>query len=166
MVFRLTPRAAFGALVLLVCACGGGDPRARAAQDVHRFLTAVAADDEAAFETLIDRARVRADLARQVRAVGQALGVEVEGGPSDFALDRMISPATLRMVEAADGLGEPPEPAQLAERLKRLDDHSVCLPASSRPETCLLTFRRQGAGPFRLSGMNGAALGQTLVPAL
>ena len=166
MVLRLFPRAALGALVLLISACGVSDPRGKAAGDIGRFLDAVAADDQAAFERLVDRPSVRADLKRQAAEVARAEALEVDGGASDFAMDRMISPATLRLIASADGLAATPDAATLKAGLKRLDDHSVCLPVSVEPETCLLTFRRQGDGPFRLSGMQASALGQTLIPTL
>lgn len=149
------PRAALGALLLLLCACGGGS-RTTAAEDVNRFLTAVAQDDRTAFETLVDRPAVRDDLRGQIVSVARAEGVEVEGGPSDFALDRMIAPATLRLVEAAEGRVEPPTAEALAGQLKTLDAHSVCLTAKSQADRCLLTFRRTKKNPFRLVAMQMA----------
>jgi hypothetical protein len=149
------PRAAIGALLLLLAACGG-DPRAKATEDVGRFLKAVAEDDRATFDTLVDRPAVRADLRRQIASVARAEGVEIEGGPSDFALDRMVAPATLRLVEAGEGRVEPPAAKTLAATLKVLDGHSVCLPASDQPDRCLLTFRRTKKSPFRLTAMQAA----------
>jgi hypothetical protein len=153
------PRAAFGALLLFVLAACGGDPRKPASEDVRRFLTAVADDDRATFETLIDRPAVRADLRRQIAAVGRAEGVEIEGGASDFALDRMIAPATLRLVEAAEGRVQAPDATALALTLKTLDDHTVCLPAQDQTGRCLLTFRRAGGKLFRLVAMQAAETG-------
>lgn len=154
MAFPIFSRAAFGALLLLLAGCGG--PRPTASEDVHRFLTAVAEDDRKAFETLVDRPALRADLRRQIVSVARTEGVEVEGGPSDFALDRMIAPATLRLVEAAEGRVEPPAANILAGQLKTLDGNSVCLTAKDRADQCLLTFRRTKKSPFRLVAMQMA----------
>ncbi|WP_176695853.1 hypothetical protein [Phenylobacterium immobile] len=149
------PRAMLGALLLMTAACNG-DPRSTASEDVHRFLTAVAADDRPGFEALVDRPAVRGDLRRQIISVAKAEGVEIEGGPSDFALDRMVAPATLRLVEAAEGRVEPPDAKTLAGLLKTLDDGSVCLPAAGQADRCVLTFRSDGKSPFRLVAMRAA----------
>lgn len=154
MAFPIFPRAALGALMLLLAGCGG--PASTAAEDVNRFLTAVSQDDRKAFEALVDRPAVRENLRRQIVSVARTEGVEVEGGPSDFALDRMIAPATLRLVEAAEGRVEPPAPDILAGQLKTLDSHTVCLTAKDKADQCLLTFRRTKKSPFRLVAMQMA----------
>lgn len=146
------------ALVLLA-ACSKQPPK-DAAGDVHGFLAATARGDAAGFEAGLDRAAVRADLRRQLVAVAQANGVEVDGGPSDPALDRMIVPEAVRQV-AAEGGGPALETATAAEltpRLKKLPGDKVCLHDSTAEQACLLTFARQKAvkarpAAWRLVGM-------------
>jgi hypothetical protein len=146
------------ALVLLT-ACSK-DPPKEAAGSVQGFLTAAANGDAAGFEAAVDRPAVRADLRRQLVAVAQAAGVEVDGGPSDPALDRMIVPEAVRQVEAAAG-GPAPEAAtaaELAPFLKKLSGDRVCLHDDTAEQACLLTFARQKAAKgrpaaWRLVGM-------------
>ncbi|WP_293683053.1 hypothetical protein [uncultured Phenylobacterium sp.] len=74
-----------------LAACGRTPPRG-AAESASRLLAAAYKGDRVAFEALIDRAAVRADVRRQVAELAQGSALDVDGGPSEFALDRMISP--------------------------------------------------------------------------
>lgn len=137
------------ALVLLA-ACSKQPPK-DAAGAVQGFLAATARGDTAGFEAAVDRPALRDDLRRQLVAVAQANGVEVDGGPADAALDRMIVPDAVRQVAAAGG-GPAPETATAAELtplLKKLRGDRVCLHDVSAQQACLLTFARQKAAKAR-----------------
>jgi len=147
--------AAFS-VVLAGC---GLDVRADASTGVERFLSAVQAGDRIGFEARIDRPSLREDLRRQLIEVGRANGLEVDGGPSDAALDRMIGPDAFQLVEAHTGqaLPEAPNAAQVALLLKPLAGRRVCLHDISAEELCLLTFAKVH-DRWRLVGMQAMDL--------
>lgn len=156
--FRTCLTAALAALSLGLVACSA-NIRADAAKDVERFLVAAQTHDRAAFEAAIDRPAVRQDLRRQLLAVAKADALEVEGGPSDFALDRMIAPEAFQLVQAETGHALPttPSAAQLAVMMRVVDKRHVCLEAPAAPDRCLLTFAR-GKDRWRLVGMRATDL--------
>lgn len=138
--------------LILAAACLGGcniGVRADAAKGVAKFLSAARTGDRPAFEAAIDRPRLREDLRGQLIAVAREQGLEVEGGPSDFALDRMISPEAFRLLQADLG---PIPPKALAAAIKVVDRRHVCLPEAPQSDTCLLTFAKEKAD-WRLVGM-------------
>lgn len=140
---------------LALAACGDRAPKG-AAESASRLLTAAVYEDEAAFEAEIDRPAVREDIRRQVSALARDETLEVDGGPSDFALDRMISPVAIRVVSPeGEALATPPTAEQLAPMLKSVGDDQVCLRGESHE--CLLTFARE-AGAWRLVGMKAMDL--------
>jgi hypothetical protein len=138
---------ALAALGAAAAACGvkpGQDP----ANAVQGFLAAVQRDDRTAFETHLDRAAVRRDMRAQIIDLGRAAGIEVDGGPSEFTLNRMIAPSNIRLVQAADGQ---PLPAALALEqvrplVRKLDGQHVCLHDLTPNQACVLTFEKQEAG--------------------
>ena len=137
-------------LALPLSACGGSAPKG-AAETASRLLAAAMMNDRVAFEAEIDRAALRDDMRRQVVAMARTKALDVEGGPSEFALDRMISPDAIRLVDGAgERLSEPPKPEEVRDMLKPLDDDRVCL--RQRGSECLLTFGKSKAG-WRLVGM-------------
>jgi hypothetical protein len=152
---------ALSALALLVSGCGSR-PRADASHAVAAFLQAVHSDDRAAFEAAVDRPALRANLHEQLVSLGRDKAIDVDGGPSEFALDRMISPRAFRLVEAQSGRALPtaPTPAEVAPLVKARDRDHVCLgdPHDSR---CLLTFARR-KGVWRLVAMPATDLTITL----
>jgi len=143
------------ALSALTLALSGCDlpVRARASRAIEGFLKAVHDDDRAAFEAAIDRAALRSDLRDQLIDMGRAKGIDVDGGPSDFALDRMISPRAFRLVEARSGqaLSRAPSAAEIAILMQVRDRNHVCL-GDPRQKRCLLSFARR-KGVWRLVGM-------------
>jgi hypothetical protein len=148
------------ALATLAVALGSCDVgvRADASKAIERFLTAVHNDDRKAFEAGIDRAALRADLRDQLTDLARAKGVMVEGGPSEFALDRMITPAAFRLVEAQTGqaLHVAPNAAAIALMMQVRDRTHVCVGDTGKPR-CALTFaKREGA--WRLVGMQATDL--------
>jgi hypothetical protein len=155
------------ALTALAVTLGGCDigVRADASKAIERFLTAVHNDDRAAFEAGIDRHALRADLRDQLTDLARAKGVVVEGGPSEFALDRMISPAVFHLVAAKTGEALPtaPSAAEIALIMKVRDKAHVCVGDPSKPR-CLLSFAKRG-GVWRLVGMQATGLRIEVPPA-
>jgi hypothetical protein len=148
---------ALTALAVTSGACDIG-VRADASKAIAHFLTAVHNDDRAAFEAGIDREALRADLRDQLTDLARARGVMVEGGPSEFALDRMISPAAFRLVEAKTGQALPvaPSAAEIGLIMKVRDKAHVCVGDPEKPR-CLLSFAKRG-GVWRLVGMQATDL--------
>ena len=133
-----------------LAACGGGAPSG-AAESASRLLAAAVYEDRVGFEAEIDRPAVREDIRRQVNALARDAVLEVDGGPSDFALDRMISPEAIRLVDpSGEALVTPPTVEQVAPMMKPAGEGRVCLHGESRE--CLLTFAKDAEG-WRLVGM-------------
>jgi hypothetical protein len=154
---RLGFVAAVALLASPLAACNGGP--GSPAEAAQRLLAAAAKDDRAAFEAVIDREAVRDDLRRQMVEVGQQAGVEVDGGPSDFALDRMISPEAVKLVHAGshEPVSAPPSPDQVAGLIKPLGAKRACVRDVEDEDRCLLTFAKAKTG-WRLVGMQAMDL--------
>ncbi|ODT88242.1 hypothetical protein [Phenylobacterium sp. SCN 70-31] len=150
------------ATVLLVAAvglngCGAAAPRG-AIESASRLLAAALNGDRAAFEAQIDRAAVREDVRRQMAAVAKATVLDVDGGPSEFALDRMISPEKVRVVDRLGAaVTSAPTPQQVAPLMRRVDESRACLKDSTADGDCLLTFAK-GRDHWRLVGMRAMDL--------
>lgn len=138
--------------------CGGAAPKG-AAESAGRLLAAAVHGDRVAFEAEIDRAAVRDDVRRQVADMARPIALDVEGGPSEFALDRMIGPDALRLVRADTGevLTQAPTAGQVARLMKGLDSRHACLRDAAVPDRCLLTFAKI-KGDWRLVGMQATDL--------
>ncbi|HET6971820.1 MAG TPA: hypothetical protein VFH92_11885 [Phenylobacterium sp.] len=143
---------------LVLCSCAGAGKSAQdgAAQSASRLLTAAVKNDRVAFEAEIDRRAVREDVRRQVAEVARGSALDVDGGPSEFALDRMISPDAIKLVRAGTGeaLNAAPTPAQVAPLIRTVDRHHACLAETG---VCLLTFAK-AHGAWRLVGMKAMGL--------
>lgn len=139
--------------------CGGRSGSGGAAQNASRLLAAAAADDRVAFEAEIDRSAVREDLRRQMVALGRDNNMQVDGGPSDLALDRMIGPDSVRLVTAGAGqaVREAPSAEQLAGMLKMVGKKRACLEDPAVKDRCLMTFA-SAKGRWRLVGMQAVDL--------
>jgi len=147
--------AALTALVMTAQGCAER-PEADAGSAVQALLAAAQAGDAKAFDAYVDRPALRADLREQMIGVAHANGLDV-GGPSDFALDRMIGPQAFKLVQAGAPLAGAPSAAQVAALLKTLDKTRVCLHDLTPQQKCLLTFAREAPG-WRLVGMPAADL--------
>lgn len=152
--FRKLRVATVVALVMAAQGCGRKPEDRVETNAVHALLTSSLAHDAKTFEAVLDRAAVRADLRRQLMQVAEANGLAVEGGPSDAALDRMITPHAFQLVEAASGapLHAPPSKAQTAALIKPAGKDRVCVHDQSDRQACLLTFAKAKDG-WRLVGM-------------
>lgn len=161
--FRRGVLVAASAFLLTLTGCGL-DVRADAAQGVARFLDAVRRDDRAAFEAAIDRPALRSDLRDQLADLGRAKGIDIDGGPSEFALDRMITPEAFRLVSARTGQPLPiaPTAAQVALLMTVKDKGHVCL-GDAAGQRCALAFAKVG-GTWRLIGMRATELKVVALP--
>lgn len=139
--------AALALAMISVAALAAGQGSGRdAAPAVTGLLSAAAASDTARFEAAIDRPALRADLRRQLMAVARDNALEVDGGPSDAVLDRMIGPEIVRLAAAEAG--------PVAEHLKKTGKTQVCLTGEGAQPPCLLTFAKaKGARAWLLVGM-------------
>ena len=155
---------AAGLLIALALVSCSLDVRADASKGVARFLDAVRTGDRAAFEASIDRPALRADLRDQLAELGRANGLDVEGGASEFALDRMITPEAFRLVEAQTGQALPvaPTAAQVALLMHVQDRKHVCLGEAVQGH-CLLAFAKR-RGSWRLVGMRATELKVVALP--
>jgi hypothetical protein len=159
MLRRLIVTSALGGIAAFgLSACGGSTPSG-AAEAASRLLAAVYRGDRVAFEAEIDRAAVREDVRRQVTLMAKGATLDVDGGPSEFALDRMISPAAFRLVKAGSGeaLRAPPTPQQIAKLMRTVDARHACLRDAAAPANCLLTFAKEKK-QWRLVGMKAMGL--------
>jgi hypothetical protein len=140
------------AVVMTMQACGrkSAPEGAEAAQSL---LTAIWAGDARAFEASLDRPAIRADLRQQLTGLARANALDVQGGASDAALDRMIGTAAIRLVQSGTGapLTAAPSLAQAAALMKPLGKNRACLHGQA-PDQCLLIFARQN-GEWKLVGM-------------
>lgn len=147
---------------LSLSACNGAAPKG-AAETASRLLTAAYNNDRIAFEAEIDRAAVRDDVRRQVSEMARSKALDVDGGPSEFALDRMISPDAVRIVDKQGArLTAAPTTQQIAPLMKVVDDRHVCVRDAESPQNCLLTFAKgkgaEAKGHWRLVGMRALDL--------
>jgi hypothetical protein len=162
--FRIAPRVAFAALALALSACGPS-PKAGAAKDIARFLDAVVRDDHTVFLAGVDRPEVQGDLRAQVTELARTKGVVVDGGPSEFAIDRMISPDAFHLFDAKTGqpLTVAPTVAQVADMLKVRSATRVCLDDATT-KSCRITFAKRGDA-WLLVGMPATNLRIAVPPA-
>ncbi|WP_293907710.1 hypothetical protein [Phenylobacterium sp.] len=153
--YRAPAILVFAALGL--SACGGSAPQS-ATESASRLLAAAVKGDRVAFEAQIDRTAVREDVRRQVAEMGRATLLDVDGGASEFALDRMISPAAFRVVRAGSGeaLRTAPTPGQVARLMTQVDGRHACL-KDVKAGPCLLTFAK-AKDRWRLVGMKATDL--------
>jgi hypothetical protein len=146
------PLAVLSVLALALGACSGGE-KTEASKDVARFLDAVRRGDRQAFDAGVNRPEVRSDLREQVKELARLKGVEVDGGPSEFAMDRMIAPEAFHMVDARTGQppAAGPTPAQVEAMLKVRNATRVCLDDATT-HACRITFAKRDGG-WKLVGM-------------
>ena len=148
---RKGPVVALLALACLLSACGGG-VRAKGSAAISAFLATVQHDDRQGFEAALDRPALRSDLREQLTELGKTRGVDV-GGPSEFALDRMITPQDVGLTaqRVAPGWPATPTAAQIVPHMKALDSRHVCLEEAAT-RRCLLSFAKRD-DRWRLVGM-------------
>jgi len=148
---------------LTLCACATVQ-KLDAAGDVHALLISIRDNDQATFESLIDRpslqqeiqSRLVAEATRKdprIAAIASLLGPSV----AQLAGDTLLQPSVFRAV--AEYYGYTPEtkiPGQIgiSTALKQLPDGRVCA-GKDKDGHCLLTFTRAQDGRWKLSGFDG-----------
>ena len=144
--------AGFCGLAVLLSACGGG-MRTKGSAAIASFLAVAQGGDRRALEPLLDRTALRADLTAQISDLAKRHAVDVGEGPSEFAVDRMITPQAVRLTAARVAPGWPAHPtaAQIVPHMKAKDSRHVCLEEAAT-KRCLLTFAQKD-GAWRLTGM-------------
>jgi hypothetical protein len=160
MVGRMTGKLSVAcavALAVMLSGCGwgaGGD----AARGIAGFLAAAHRGDQTAFEAGLDRRALRSDLHDQIAELGRGQALDVDGGPSEFMLDRRITPKAVLQAEAHTGYtaAAAPTAAQVKPLLRVHDGRHACLSAPG-PEHCVLSFTRE-KGAWRLTAMLAADL--------
>jgi hypothetical protein len=140
----------FSVLALVLTGCGR-NPRADAAQGIVKVLAAVQHDDRPAIEAGIDRPALRENLRDQLADLGRAHGIDVGGGASEFALDRMITAQAIQRAQAHAGLPPTPTIAQVGPLLRVADRTHVCVVPAGQ-SACSLSFAKHD-GAWRLVGM-------------
>jgi hypothetical protein len=162
--FRLTPLVALSALALVLSACGPS-PKVGASKDIARFLDAVVRDDHKVFLAGVDRPEVQGDLRAQVTELARLKAVDVDGGPSEFAIDRMISPDAFHLLDARTGqpLTVAPTLGQVQAMLKVRNATRVCLDDATT-KSCRITFAKRGDA-WLLVGMPATNLRIAVPPA-
>ena len=158
------PVVALSALALVLSACGPG-AKTEASKDVARFLDAVRRGDRQTFADGLNRPEVRSDLRAQITELARLKTVEVDGGPSEFAIDRMIAPEAFHLVDARTGqpLVSGPTVAQVSRMLKVRNSTRVCLDDATT-HSCRITFAKR-EGSWKLVGMPATDLRIEVPPA-
>jgi hypothetical protein len=151
------PAVAATALFLVLGGCSLG-VRADAAKSIAHFLDAARRGDRPTFEAALDRPALRADLHDQITDIGRGKQLEIDGGPSEFTLDRRVTPRSVQLAAARAGLDPAvaPTPAGVAARLRVRGRAHACLGPPGQ-DRCVLTFSKR-AGAWRLAGMQAADL--------
>jgi hypothetical protein len=137
--------------------CGLGE-RGDASRAIARFLAAADKGDRTAFEAGVDRKALRADLADQMADLGRNHGLDIGEPPTEFVLDRLISPLAVQQAATRTAPNWPARPTaqQIVPRMKVRDITHVCLEEQGSKK-CLLTFTKAD-GAWRLTAMPAGAL--------
>ena len=154
------------AVVGVLSSCAAAD-RYGAAGDVHALLLAIRDDDQATFESHIDRraidARLQEEMVRRARTAHLSPGLTLLGAWFSgffffFFGDVLVQPEVFRDVAAYYGYGANtpiPNRMSLAAALTGRPDGRVCATAR-RNGPCLLTFANE-RGVWRLVDFDAAA---------
>jgi hypothetical protein len=156
--------SASAALALAGC---GLDIRYDAAEDVHAFMVAARDGDDTAFERHVDREALRADIRRKLEEKGgpeaQRLSRMLSRRGGEDALDRMITPDSFRIVVQGAGASRIPSRVEIAAGLRMIDPDTVCLRDGRAPNSCAMTFQKQGDA-WRLVSLQPGEVQVTTMP--
>ena len=153
--------AAAVALSLALAACERPQERYDAAQDIHAFLAAAKAGDEATFDRHVDREALKTQLRGEVdELLAQQPGIPAAA--RGRVLDQLVDGFGPEMFQVAiQGAGplanRTPSAAELAAVLRAISETRVCLPSAPGAEGCAATFENQG-GTWRLVAVDTGAL--------
>jgi hypothetical protein len=153
--------AAF-ALTLSACATVQKLP---AAGDVHALLISIRDDDEATFDSLVDRKALKKEIQRRMMAEVERRGdarvsaVAALLGPSlaDVAGESLVRPQVFRAVAEYYGYKPAtkiPNVLVISQALRQLPDGRICA-ISKKDGPCLLDFTKAEDGHWKLSGFEG-----------
>jgi hypothetical protein len=155
-------RLLIAAVALSLAACATVQ-KLDAAGDVHALLISIRDDDQATFDSLVDRRALKRELRdRMVQSAGQdeklgSLAAILAPGLAELAGEALIQPDVFRSV--ADYYGYSPDtkipgPIAISQRLKELPDGRVCA-VKKKDGPCLLIFTHAPDGRWKLSGFEG-----------
>lgn len=148
-------------LALSVAACASVK-RLDAANDVHALLLSIRDNDQAAFDSHVDREALKKELqARIDLEIGKderLKGIAALLGPQivQFAGDTLVQPRTFKFVAEQYGYTPAtkiPGPVAIAGALKEMPDGRVCA-TRKKDGPCVLIFTKQ-EGVWKLTGFEG-----------
>jgi DUF2939 family protein len=155
-------RLLIAAVALSLSACATVQ-KLDAASDVHALLISIRDDDEATFDTLVDRRALKREI--QARLIQRAprddtvagIAAILAPGLAEIAGEALIQPDVFRSV--ADYYGYTPDtkipgPIAISQQLKQLPDGRVCA-VTKKDGPCLLIFTHAPDGRWKLSGFAG-----------
>ena len=158
----ITAASAIGVLSLSACATVQKLP---AAGDVHALLISIRDEDEATFDSLVDRKALKREIQGRLMAqVGQrkdervsAVAALLAPALADLAGDTIVQPKVFRAV--ADYYGykpatKIPNVLVISQALRQLPDGRICAVAR-KDGPCLLDFTKAQDGHWKLSGFEG-----------
>ena len=136
-----------------------------AAGDVHALLISIRDEDEATFDSLVDRRALDRELSARLMAEADRRGdsrvsaVAALLGPSIARLagDALIRPQVFKAVAEHYGYTPAtriPNPLVITQALRQLPDGRICAVAR-KDGPCLLNFTKAQDGHWKLSGFEG-----------
>ena len=150
------------AIALTLSACATVQ-KLDAAGDVHALLISIRDDDQATFDTLVDRKALKHEiqdrLMQRARQDDRLSGIAaiLAPGLAELAGEALIQPDVFRSVADYYGYSQSTKiPGQFAisQRLKQLPDGRVCA-VKNKEGPCLLIFAKAPDGRWKLSGFEG-----------
>jgi len=150
-----------GLAALTLAACASVQ-RLDAASDVHALLISIRDNDQAAFDSHVDRPALKRDLQSKLsKRIGKderLRGVAALFGPSviDFAGDTLLQPKVFRLGAERYGYTPPtrlPSQVEIASALKPLPDGRVCA-VTKKDGPCIMSFTKEG-GVWKLTSFEG-----------
>jgi len=135
-----------------------------AANDVHALLISIRDEDEATFDSLVDRPALQREIADRLAAEGAkdkrygALASILAPGLAQLAGDSLIRPSVFRAVAEHYGYTAQtkiPNVLEISQALRQLPDGRVCA-ITKKDGPCLLDFTKAPDGHWKLSGFEGS----------
>jgi Protein of unknown function (DUF2939) len=147
------------ALTLSACATV---QRYDAANDVHALLLAIRDNDQAVFDSRVDRGALKREIQAKLMARAgdrestRSLAQAFAPALAELAGEALVQPEVFRLIAEHYGYtrgSKIPGPVVIARSLKNLPDGRIC--ATRRKDgPCILTFTQQ-EGHWRLTGFSG-----------
>jgi hypothetical protein len=159
---RITTACVLATLALSACATVQKLP---AAGDVHALLISIRDEDEATFDSLVDRKALKKEINRRmlaevdrrgdarISAVAALLGPQL----ADIAGESLVKPQVFKAVAEYYGYKPAtkiPNVLVISQALRQLPDGRICA-ISKKDGPCLLDFTKAPDGHWKLSGFEG-----------